>query len=632
MIGLRQLVKIPDLGLGECADGIPDREVRSVRLLSDTDWIGEDIAKALIVSDVGFLGDSDRLCSTLATRGAAGVVVTGHFSDDALRPIRATAAHYRLPLLTSSRTLHQWKATLASWVYEMSVNALERHAARLGSLFDQLRAPTPDMVQSIAELLNKELAAEVVVVGARGEILAAAPASAPIALASVLTNPLRVVGAEGRQLTTPAGLFARREPLGHRDQFLAVALKDPYGHGEKAFIRNAAIALTLVLSPSGRAGEPDFRQALTEIRLSVFQLLMTGHVTDAQRVMAGVSPGLLDSEEARVFIINCGAAPRDMVFAEVEKTLGEAMLPVRCPAYPEHIINVVPVRPEYDPEKAIGGLITAFEGAQVSVGGSSPYSLVNVGGAYTEALEALGRTEYRSDKMIVNEKKVLGLADILPADLARSWASRVLHPVLAAPGGMQILSSVAMALEFKTAKASRIIRLHRNTLHRRVTNVLTDLGFTPERVLDRIVASLAIQIVATHGADMSPDRTVTLDDVLSAAPVSVWADKFLRPLATDSRDLLGTLRAWVLAEFDTVTAAAQVQLSDRTIRWRVQEAEKLMERDLITVWPPTDEDPGEQRLSGIRPLTVALYVTTPPGGARPALTDPSPTALQGPPT
>jgi hypothetical protein len=48
-----------------------------------------------------------------------------------------------------------------------------------------------------------------------------------------------------------------------------------------------------------------------------------------------------------------------------------------------------------------------------------------------------------------------------------------------------------------------------------------------------------------------------------------------------------------------------------------------MERDLITIWPPIDEDPGEQRLSGIRPLTVALYVTTPLGGARPPLTDPA---------
>jgi hypothetical protein len=616
MIGLRQLANIPELGLGATSGGITDREVQSVRLLSDTDWIGENIERVLIVSDISFLGDSDRLFATLAARRAAGLVVTGTLSADALNAVRAGASHYGVPLLVSNRTLHQWKTGLAGWVTEMSIAALQQHAARLSSLFDQLRAPGADMVQRIADLLSRELAAEVVI-SSRGEILAAAPATAPIALASVLTNPDR------RQLTTPAGLFARLEPLGNRDQFLAVALKDPSGSSERALIAHAANALTLALSPSGRLDEPDFRQALGEIRLSVFQLLMTGHVTDAQRVMAGVSPGLLDSEEARIFIINCGSAHRDLVLAEMEKDLGDTTLPVRCPAYPEHIINVVPVHTEHDPEQEIGRLLTTFDGARVSVGGSSPYPMANVGAAYTEALEALGRTEYRTEKMIVNRAKALGLADVLPADLARAWASRVLHPVLTATGGMQILSSVAMALEFKTTKASRIIRIHRNTLQRRVAKVFAALGFVPERTLDRVVVSLAIQIVATHGADPSPYREVSLDDVLGVAPVRGWAEKLLRPLATDSRDLLQTVRAWVLAEFDSAAAGHQLRLSDRTVRWRVQTAETLMERDLITIWPPTDEDPGEQRLSGIRPLTVALYVTTPPGGARPPLTDPA---------
>ena len=622
MIGLRQLVNIPELGLGTGSGGIADREVQSVRLLSDTDWIGENIQRVLIVSDIGFLGDSDRLFSALSHHRAAGLVVTGVLpDDDSLHAVRAGASHYKVPLLTSNRTLHRWKTDLAGRVTEMSAAAVHRLVTRLNSLSDQLRAPAADMVQGIADLLARELAAEVVI-GSRGEILAAAPATAPIALASVLTNP------ERRQLTTPAGLFARVEALGDSERFLAVALKDPFGHSERALVVHAANALALALAPSGRIGEPDFRQALTEIRLSVFQLLMTGHVTDAQRVMAGVSPGLLDSEEARVFIINCGSAHRDQVLAEVERDLGDTALPVRCPAYPEHIISIVPVNSGHDPEQDIGRLLTTFDGARVSVGGSSRYPMANVGAAYSEALEALGRTEYRDEKMIVNRTKVLGLADILPADLARAWASRVLDPVLSTTGGMQILSSVAMALEFKTTKASRIIRIHRNTLQRRVAKVFADLGFVPERTLDRIVVSLAIQIVATHGADPSPYRQVSLDDVLGVAPVRAWAEKFLRPLTTDSRDLSQTVRAWVLAEFDSAAAGDQLQVSDRTIRWRVQAAETLMERDLITIWPPIDEDPGEQRLSGIRPLTVALYVTTPPGGPRPPLTDPAAQAVR----
>ncbi|MER5960363.1 hypothetical protein [Streptomyces sp. NPDC001893] len=48
-----------------------------------------------------------------------------------------------------------------------------------------------------------------------------------------------------------------------------------------------------------------------------------------------------------------------------------------------------------------------------------------------------------------------------------------------------------------------------------------------------------------------------------------------------------------------------------------------MEKDLITVWPASNEDTDGQRLSGIRPLAIALYPTTPPGHARPLL--PAPT-------
>ncbi|MFD0509360.1 hypothetical protein ACFQ0G_53640 [Streptomyces chiangmaiensis] len=310
--------------------------------------------------------------------------------------------------------------------------------------------------------------------------------------------------------------------------------------------------------------------------------------------------------------------------AEVEKDLGDAIIPVRCPAYPEHIINVVPVQAGLDPEQDMGRLLTTFEGAEVSVGGSSTYPLGNVGGAYMEALDALSRTEYRKVKMIVNRTKAVGLVDVLPADLARAWASRALHPVLAT-SGQEILNAVAIALEFKTTKAARIIRISRNTLHRRVAKVFADVGCNPGRTLDRIVVSLAIQIIATHGVDTSHDHRVSLHEVLSVQPVQTWAEKFLRPLATDDRDLLRTVRAWVLAEFDADTAGAQLNIAGRTVRWRIQTAaEPLMERDLITIWPPTDEDPGEQRLSGIRPLTIALYATTPPGGARPALTDPAP--------
>jgi hypothetical protein len=224
--------------------------------------------------------------------------------------------------------------------------------------------------------------------------------------------------------------------------------------------------------------------------------------------------------------------------------------------------------------------------------------------------------------MIVNRTKVVGLADILPVDLARTWASGVLYPVLVSPGGQEIISSVAMALEFTTTKAARILDVHRNTLHRRVASVFSDIGYASDRTLDRIVVSLAIQIIAAHGADLSPDKMVSLHDVLKVDPVREWSEKFLSPLTADGGKLLQTAREWVLAEFDVDAAGAQLGIAGRTVRHRIERAEPLMEKDLITIWPPTVEDPGEQRLSGIRPLTVALYASALPGGIRPALNAP----------
>ncbi|MFJ9379310.1 hypothetical protein [Streptomyces sp. NPDC101455] len=609
MIGTRQLAADPGFGLAG-ADYVSDREVKYVHVLSDVDGAGPlNVDGALVIFDIAVLSDCEDLFASLAAGRAAGVVVAGALTDADLRAVRNHAVRCRLPLLTSTRPHFQWKTTLAGQAKGMITEAIRLHASRLSALCGLLDSPAMDMPQAIADLLSRELGAEVVV-SVGGKFVAAAPAAAPFALASVLKSPNR------RWQTTLAGRFARIAPLGKNpDQFLAMALKDPHGLSDKALVSHAAKLIGLALS----SGEADFTQALSEIRFSAFQMLMTGHVTYAQRVMASVSPGLLDEEEAQVFIISCGESSRNAVMAEVDKYLGDATLAVRCPAYPDQIINVIPKQLGHDPEEDVSRLLTAFTEAKVRVGGSSPYPLVSLGSAYAEALDALGRTMRGSEKMIVTRTKAVGLADILPADLARTWASGVLYPVLVSPGGQEIISSVAMALEFTTTKAARILDIHRNTLHRRVANVFADIGYASDRTLDRITVSLAIQIIAALGADLSPDKTVSLHDVLTVKPVRDWAESFLDPLNIDDGKLLKTAREWVLAEFDVDAAGAQLGIAGRTVRHRIERAEPLMEKDLITIWPPTVDDPGEQRLSGIRPLTVALYASALPGGIRPAL-------------
>ncbi|WP_436772459.1 helix-turn-helix domain-containing protein [Yinghuangia sp. YIM S09857] len=633
MFSLRDLSAIPEFGLGSAVG--TDREVHRALVLSGSQWIGPNVDKALVVSDVpnlghadGLLRNADPLLRTLAAGRAAGLVVAGMPAtvtpgDGIPAELRDAAARHRFPVLTSTRPLSAWKSGLAQSVLDLSVDRARRHAARLGGLLDQLKA-SPDTVGNITGLLARELGAEVVVRGGSG-ILAADPPAAPLALASVIQRPDRP------HQTTPSGMFARTVPLSG-DQVLIVATKEPPTRADLSVVDHAASLLAFALEPAVRETD-EHLAAVRGIRLSAFQLLMTGHALHARRVMAGVAPGMLDSESARVFIVDCARADRDTVMAEVERNLDKHALAVRCPAYHEHIIVVAPQHDGYDTELRLRTLRDAFGVANLAVGGSPLHPLEEVGSAYGEAADALTRASHHPERTVIVSSRVPSLIDVLPAGPAYAWAGRFLHPILRLPQeGRQILEATAMALEFRTSAAARIIGVHRNTVARRVSQVCAAVGIDPERTLDRVTLSLAIQIVMTHPRETGiPAVDVSLHDLLTHPQVRAWADKALRPLADDRRDLVRTLRAWVLAEFNADAAAAELGVATKTVRAHIRAAESLLERDLITGLPQDAEESDEQRLSGIRPLTVALYATG--GSSRPLLTltttPPNPVAQHG---
>lgn len=613
MFSLRDLSAIPEFGIG--AGVGTDREVHSAVILSGSQWIGPSVEKALVVSDIPNIGVADRLLRTLAAGHAAGLVVAGAPHEAALAEVREAAARHRFPVLTSTRPLSAWKSGLAQSVLDLSVSRTRRHAARLAGLLEQLRSA--DTVGNISGLLARELDAEVVVRGGNG-ILAASPPAAPLALASVIQRPDRP------HQTTPTGLFARTVPLSP-DEVLIVATREPQARADAEVVNHAAAALSFALVPRSRNTDEHLAAAVRGIRLSAFQLLMTGHAVHARRVMAGLSPGLLDTESARVFIVDCARADRDTVMAEVERNLEDRALAVRCPAFHEHIIVVAPQHEGHDAENELRQLREAFSVANVSVGGSLPHPLEGVGNAYGEASDALVRASHHPERTVITSARTPSLVDVLPAGPAYAWASRLLHPILSLPKeGTQILEATAMALEFRTSAAARVIGVHRNTVARRVAQVCGAVGVNPERTLDRITLSLAIQIVSTYPREDTALPAASLHDLLTHAQVRAWADKALRPLADDRRDLVRTLRAWVLAEFNADAAAGTLGVATKTVRSHIRAAEGLLERDLITGMPQDIvEDTDEQRLSGLRPLAVALYATTPPGSPRPLLPDPT---------
>lgn len=613
MLTVRDLLAYPELSVTPCHVG-DDREVRSAQIMSDTDWIRSNIEYALIVTHSRHLGDAERIMYTLSAGGAAALVVAGT-GPGALAPaLRETAIRHHLPLLTSTHSLGEWKTLLTARVAELGVTAARRQSARLGTLLDQLSRPDADAGAGIAEYLSDELPGDVVVRDTGG-IRAAAPPAAPVTLAAALEQtdlPHQILD----------GLYVQSLALGGPGGALVVGTKDPLGRAEAELTTWAAKVLTVVLR--GRQSSDDLlvTDAVRQVRLSAFQLLMTGHAVDAQRVTASIMPGLLDPTHAQVYVVDCGRAGRGLVMAHAERLFDGHALTVACPAFDNHVISVIPLRDGQNHERLVHDLLDVFRTANVSVGGSQPLQLKQVGDAYDEALAALTRASHHPARIVIASPRPPGLADVLPPAPARTWASLLLRPILTTSRIRQ-LEQTAMALEFRTTAASKVLGMHRNTLARRVGQTCEAVGLSPDSTMHRIALSLAIQVVRTYGTGgpAEPGPPVTLHDLLTTPQVRAWADKTLRPLATDRRDLLRTLRAWVTSEFHVDQAAARAGIAPKTVRAHIQAAEQLLERDFITGIPQDLlEDHGEHRLSGIRPLTCAMYATTPPGEPYPALT------------
>jgi hypothetical protein len=691
VLTLHDLVAAPDFDLTlVTGDGGAEVEQAVVAAEPDTEWTGVTgvvPARALVVADPGRITRPDRLATALAAAGAAGLVLAGVGAGDpkAAEPAAAAAAA-RVPLLVCPHPIAAWRE-LAPRVAALGAGAVRQRHARLAGLLDRLPVPGADehvTVRKLAAYLAEALDAEVLV-RADGEVLAAAPASAPgpggvaapasvagpagVASAAVpasvagLAGPAAPVGTAAGPVGTAAGPAAVAAPAGPVATAagpapLASRLDQPSGEGIRTasgrFVRTVMLAAAgdaaLVVVTKEPAPDPvliaytanalrlavaGLRErrtawavgdALRGVRLSAFQLLMTGHTVAAQRVAAGIEGSLLDSDAVRVFILDCARAARDTVLAEAELSLAEKALTVRCPAYQRHLIFLAPQQAADRAEEGLHLLMRTFAEHRVLLGGSLVHPLEAVPDAYGEALDSLTRAGRNPDRVAM-ATRTTGIVDVLAPDAARAWATDLLRPVLAMPrGGREMLETTAMAVEFEMSATARVIGVHRNTVTRRVRQVFDAVGLDQDGVLDRVVLSLAARVLARYGEDDRFGRgagpgAVAVPDLhtlLSEPALRTWADKALRPLADDRRDLLRTVREWVRHGCRFEPAAEALGVAAKTVRSRIRASELLLERDLFGELPVGAPDESEHRLASVRPLAVALYATA-ADGARPPL-------------
>ncbi|MCC5477591.1 helix-turn-helix domain-containing protein [Streptomyces barringtoniae] len=364
---------------------------------------------------------------------------------------------------------------------------------------------------------------------------------------------------------------------------LAVARPEPFDRRATEILGRTVGILELLLreresAESGRR----LRRATADLRLAILQLLMVEDTVSARRVAAGLWPGLLEQDSARVYVLEGTAAERDrLADACVDATEGRALV-VRCPAVDEHVIVV---GPSADVGERLRSLVADRRGT--FLGGSPRQRLALTATAYGQAVTALAVARFRSDRYAVYAARTRPARLIDPAAL-RAWAAAVLRPLDQLPHHVraELLATTRLGLEFTAVNAAKVLGVSRNTVRARMDRVAALLGADLSRLPVRAVAHAALDTEAAQGPyDLSggapgPPTRARLTELLGTSALRSWAEGLLGRLDEDGRDLRGTLRAWTGADAHAERAAQVLGVHAQTVREHVRAAEPVLERRL----------------------------------------------------
>ncbi|MCK1820702.1 helix-turn-helix domain-containing protein [Streptomyces sp. XM83C] len=365
---------------------------------------------------------------------------------------------------------------------------------------------------------------------------------------------------------------------------LTVARIAPFDREAADAVTHTAAVLEVLLRARGSTETEDrLRRAAADLRLAILQLLMVEDTVSARRVAAGLWPGLLDTDTACVYVVEGRAEDRDTLADECLAATGGQALVVRCPAVEAHVIVVAP------DERAGPALRELVEPRPYTyLGGSTRQSLARTAGAYGQAVSALAVARFRPGKAAVYAERSHPERLMDPAALA-AWADRLLRPLAGLPHhtGGELLATTRLGLEFTAVNAAKVLGVSRNTVRARMTRTEALLGADFTDLAARAAVHLALNTRAcppeepAPAGDEAPTGTAGLTALLAGPAVQVWARDLLARLNADSRDLRGTLRAWIAAGANAERAAQRLGVHAQTVREHVRAAEPVLERQLL---------------------------------------------------
>ncbi|MFE3639145.1 helix-turn-helix domain-containing protein [Streptomyces cellostaticus] len=374
----------------------------------------------------------------------------------------------------------------------------------------------------------------------------------------------------------------------HREQgtgaVLALVRGEPFDPRAAALVNRAAGVLELLLRHREltRAGHR-LRRATADLRLAILQLLMVEDIVSARRVAAGLWPGLLEGDTARVYVVESDPAERDaLADACACATDGQALV-VRCPARDGHVIVV---GPEPAAGQRLRSLIDGRPG--VFLGGSLRQRLAHTATAYGQAVSALAVARFRPDRTAVHAERTHPERLMDPAAL-HAWSAAVLRPLDTLPHHTraELLATTRLGLEFTAVSAAKVLGVSRNTVRARTDRVEALIGADFAGLATRAAVRLALGSEAGHGrygpggTESAPPSGVRLADLLTQPALRGWAGDLLGRLDGDGRDLRRTVRSWLAADANAERAARELGVHAQTVREHVRAAEPVLERQLL---------------------------------------------------
>ncbi|MGC0333986.1 DNA-binding CsgD family transcriptional regulator [Streptomyces sp. SAI-170] len=440
--------------------------------------------------------------------------------------------------------------------------------------------PTGRDLGRIADWLARTVEGSVCLRGHDGTLLAGRPIALDDALAAdVGAGRIATAAVEdaGRHLR-----LVRVEPPGPQPAaVLAVSRTAPFDRRAFDIVTHTAAVVELLLGAGESAlASRRLERAAADLRLAILQLLMVEDAVSARRVAAGLWPGLLDTDTARVYVVECRPEDRDRFAEDCLDATGERALVVRCPAVDAHVIVVVPDDTAAERLHALVG-----DRADTFLGGSRRHSLARTATAYGQAVSALAVARFRPGKAALYAERTHPERLLDPRAL-HGWAARLLSPLdaLAHHTRAELLATTRLGLEFTAVSAAKILGVSRNTVRARMERVEALLGtdFSDLGVRAAVHLALNSQAGLTEQPPPQPAGAHTaFGDLLTDAALRAWSRALLGLLDGDGRDLRRTLRAWLAAGANAERAARTLGVHAQTVRDHVRGAEPVLQRQLL---------------------------------------------------